>query len=334
MAAGCAQGSVGLKMKQVLAGLDPKVYVQHALHASERDWPETNCYTDLWIEVLHARGQAPEAMLGFTVAQDFEGDQFTFFKPSLEDIERLYGVRVTELSIFDDVERHVLTQIGRGRITLVEVDSYYLPDTRGVTYRQSHSKTTIAINGLDAAARRMTYFHNAGFYALEGEDYDGVFGRAEAANLLFPYVEFAKFPARAVQPSVAMAQAMLGQNLHRRPEANPFRAWQAELPAHVEDLLQRPEAYFHTYAFNTLRQFGANYALLGAHLDWLSASGLKVEIEACALISSAAKAMQFQLARAVARRKAQGLDAALAPISDAWDLLMMRLHARFLSRAA
>ncbi|MBE7204408.1 MAG: DUF1839 family protein, partial [Parafilimonas terrae] len=69
-------------------------YVPHALHDAGRDWPETNCYVDLWIELLHGRGLVPEAMLGFTLRQDFEGDQFTFFKPPTGDIERLYGLEV------------------------------------------------------------------------------------------------------------------------------------------------------------------------------------------------------------------------------------------------
>ena len=55
--------------------------------AATRIWPETNCYVDLWIEVLAAAGFTPEAMLGFTLTQDFEGDQFTFFKVPLEDLE-------------------------------------------------------------------------------------------------------------------------------------------------------------------------------------------------------------------------------------------------------
>jgi len=67
-------------MTSVFSGIDPETYRAHALHSSERAWPETNCYVDLWIEVLASSGVAPEAMLGFTLTQDFEGDQFTFFK--------------------------------------------------------------------------------------------------------------------------------------------------------------------------------------------------------------------------------------------------------------
>lgn len=118
-----------------LACLTPEGHQPHALHAAERIWPETNCYVDLWIEVLSALGLEPKAMLGFTLSQDFEGDQFTFFKVPLEDLEKLHGIRATELAVYEPVETHVETQIARGRLCLVEVDSYFLPDTNGVSYR-------------------------------------------------------------------------------------------------------------------------------------------------------------------------------------------------------
>ncbi len=118
-----ARSGVDRLMPMVFPGLDPETYSVHALHSQERMWPETNCYVDLWIEVLNALGLAPEAMLGFTLTQDFEGDQFTFFKVPLEDLEALYGVVATELAIFDTVENHVEMQIERGRLCLVEMDS-------------------------------------------------------------------------------------------------------------------------------------------------------------------------------------------------------------------
>ena len=103
MAGQRTESAVGLSrsMTSVFSGIDPETYRQHALHSSERAWPETNCYVDLWIEVLATSGVAPEAMLGFTLTQDFEGDQFTFFKVPLEDLDTLYGIRATELAIYD-----------------------------------------------------------------------------------------------------------------------------------------------------------------------------------------------------------------------------------------
>ena len=65
----------------VIPGLTQATYSRHALHGEGVIWPEKNCYADLWIELLHAQKLAPEAMLPFVLAVDFEGDQWTFFKP-------------------------------------------------------------------------------------------------------------------------------------------------------------------------------------------------------------------------------------------------------------
>jgi hypothetical protein len=217
---------------------------------------------DLWIEVLSAQGLPPEAMLGFTLTQDFEGDQFTFFKVPLEDLEALYGIRVTELAIFDRPERHVLEQIGRGRLTLLELDSYFLPDTRGVTYRQEHGKTTVAVNRLDLEKRELDYFHNGGFFHLSSEDFDGLFQTNAAPEALpfLPYTEFAKFPAAypAARDMRETAWKLLRHHFARRPEQNPIRAFAEVFPTQVERLAERDFGFFHKYAFNTLRQVGAN----------------------------------------------------------------------------
>ena len=55
--------------------LNAAAYSAHALHSLDRSWPETNCYTDLWIELLHALGMEPHAMLPFLFSLDFEGEQ-------------------------------------------------------------------------------------------------------------------------------------------------------------------------------------------------------------------------------------------------------------------
>src|SRR3954453_18212192 len=125
---------------------------------------------------------------------------FTFFKFPLRDLEALYGAIVQELSIYDSVEAHAIEQAARGRAVLVEVDGFYLPDTRGVSYRRQHTKTTIAIDRIDPASNSLEYFHNAGFFALDGEDYDGVFAKLpqqQRDDILFPYVEFVRFDGEA-----------------------------------------------------------------------------------------------------------------------------------------
>ena len=69
----------------------------HAVHAGGQTYHETNCYTDILIELLHARGDEPLAVLGSTVRLDFEGDQWTFFKPHPADLEGLFGIDIHEM---------------------------------------------------------------------------------------------------------------------------------------------------------------------------------------------------------------------------------------------
>src|ERR1700733_9920799 len=82
-----------------LPGLDASTYQRHAVHAPDRMWTEKNCYVDVWIELLHVLGLEPLAMAPFAVAVDFEGDQWTFYKPSHEELRELYGVDVQELTV-------------------------------------------------------------------------------------------------------------------------------------------------------------------------------------------------------------------------------------------
>lgn len=322
-----------LALPTIFSGLGPDTYKPHALHQPERMWPETNCYVDLWIETLHAFGSEPEAMLGFTLMQDFEGDQFTFFKVPLEDLEALYGIRSTELAIYDRVETHVAEQLRRGRLCLVEMDSFYMPDTHGVGYHGEHGKTTVAINRLDVAGRSIDYFHNAGFFRLEGDDFDGLFHMKDGPEELpfLPYTEFVKFPAQQPTPGHLRSEAerLAKQHFARRPTDNPVAAFAKLFPSQVEKVAERPFDFFHKYAFNTLRQLGANFELAASHLDWLRPDGSLVEAAGHARrISEVAKATQFQVARAVARRKFEPLATALDPAAEAWDALMRDLVGR------
>ena len=277
---------------------DPLAHAASPLHDAARDWPQTNCYADLWIEALHARGLPAEAMLGFTATLDFEGDQFTFFKPPLEDIELLYGLIVHELSLYDDLAGHIAAQCARGRLVMVETDAFHLPDTRGVSYGVESSKTTIGVNRIDIAAKRIDYFHNEGYFRAEGADYEGLmaFGAAEGRVKLPPYAEIVK-PHRAPLGEKAMrecARALLARHLDRRPSTNPVLAFAERAPALVERVAAREPEFFHKFAFNSLRQLGANFELMSSGLAWLAnGDEFAGEIEACRAISAGAKSFQF-----------------------------------------
>jgi hypothetical protein len=323
-------------MDALLPALDPATYQRHPFHGPDRIWPEGNCYSDLWIEILPALGLPSESIFGFTVTQDFEGDHFTFFKPPLEDIESLFGIVVQELAIYDEVATHVENQLARGRLSLVEVDSYFLPDTRGLSYGISHGKTSVAFNRLDRAARRAEYFHGPGYHVLEGEDFDGVFkGYGDETTPFLPYTEVVKFPRGPIaQPSRAAVGDILVRHMARRPVENPIRVFQSGIAAQAEAVAARDPGFFHLFAFNTLRQFGANFELLAGHIAWLDDHADAPGVAAARQIAETAKVCQFQLARACARKKFDSLSPALEPAVEAYDALMAALDARWSPAAA
>jgi hypothetical protein len=321
--------------KPLLPG-DPLAYRRHQMHSGERHWPQTNCYADLWIEILHMLGTEPAAAFGFTVAQDFEGDQFTFFKPPLDDLEALYGLHVTELALYDDLIGHLEQQIARRRLVLIELDSFYMPDTQGISYRTSHGKTTIAVNRLDRAARQLDYFHNDGLHRALGEDFDGLLRLLPGQmrdDTLFPYAEMVRLPQHLPGDAELRSTALrlLARHVSRRPDTNPVSAFRAVATMQAQALSERPTEIFHHYAFNTLRQLGANFELLATHLGWLGTSvdGLDDAREAALRIAEGAKIAQFHLARAMKQKRFERFDASLADLATQHDIVSAALARRF-----
>lgn len=324
-------------MKVSALNLDPSTYRPHALHTGDRAWVETNCYVDLWIEVVHALKLDPTAALAFTVAMDFEGDQWLFFKHPTADLYELYGIDVQELAIWRPLLEHATVQVRQGRIVLVEVDAFFLPDTRGVSYRQAHTKTTIGIESIDSAARTLTYFHNAGFFKLDGDDFTALFhpDAGRASNELAPYTEFAKFERLRRLDDADLARrsvALLSRYLERAPKENPFSRFGACFRQDLEALVGQPPEAFHNYAFTTLRQCGSCFELCASYLRWLETRGepglgpLAAEFEA---ISNAAKALQLKAARAVLVKRPIEVDATLASMTRAWNSAVEQLKARY-----
>ena len=297
----------------------PETFQSHRLHAQDRCWPETNCYVDLWIEILAACGFEPEAMLGFTAALDWAGDQFVFPKPPLSDLELGFGVRVDELAIWDGLVGHIVAQLSRGNLCLVEVDGFWLPDTASVSYRREHVKTTVAVCAISPVTRSAVCLHNAACVRVSGEDFDGAFAEPE----LVPYVETVRFSASPPDRTDirAFAETNLARHRARRPQHNPVRAFQAELEQRAETLAARDPALFHRFAFHTLRQLGSNFELLADHLNWLYPDAAAGCARHCLTISETARAVQFRMARAFNRRRFDGLALALEPAAESWDAL-------------
>src|SRR5690242_19147631 len=107
-----------------LLGFDPSTYSPSTLHHAGRIFPETNCYVDVWIELLHALRIDPASAMAFTCMVDFEGDQWTFFKPPPEELHRLYGIDVHEMQLYRPAVSHLIEQLSLGRTLIIEVDSF------------------------------------------------------------------------------------------------------------------------------------------------------------------------------------------------------------------
>jgi uncharacterized protein DUF1839 len=280
----------------------PESYEPHEVHRGERTYLETNCYTDILVELLHARGLEPLAAMGSLVRLDFEGDQWTFFKPFPGDLERLYGVDVHEMQPYRSLPEQIRTQLADGRTVIVELDAWFLPDTAATSYRSEHVKTSVAVAAIDPEAERLRYFHNAGLYELEGEDYRGVFrlGGGFSADVLPPYTEIVRFDAGAPLAGGALreeARALLAHHLARRPRTNPFDRFGEHLADELPRLLEGDAAGYHAYAFATVRMAGSAFELLASHVDWLLGDEGRLASAALRRIVEGAKILSFKLAR-------------------------------------
>jgi Domain of unknown function (DUF1839) len=312
-----------------LLNLDPVNYVPSSLHDAGRHFRETNCYADLWIELLHAQGINPASAMGSAFAVDFEGDQWTFFKPPPEELLRLFGIDVHEMQIYRSPLDHAAEQLKAGRTIIIEVDSFYLPDNAASSYRRAHVKSSIAIEGIDFADQRLQYFHGTGYYELFGEDYRGLFrsNRKLCKDVLPPYVEIVRFDAGLRLNGNQLrraAQEFAIQTLGRRPTRNPWLAFRDRLCQDLPGLLAGTEDNYHAYAFATVRQCGAAFELAKSFLEWADGPERSDAAAAAELFgrqASGAKTLLFKLAR----RRRFDPRSEIEQLANVWDAAMEAL---------
>jgi len=298
----------------------------HPLHGPEQVWGETNCYVDLWVEVLHSLGLDPVPAGVTALSADFDGDQWTFLKPPPEDLWALYGVEVSELNVWRPLADHLADHLARGRLLTVEVDSFWLPDTAGVSYRRQHTKTTIAVAGLDRGSATLDYFHGAGRHTLSGEDLDGVLRLVPGADRLPPYVEVVRVERifRDERRTAAAATRLAREHLARRRDPDPLSRLGERLVADLPWLAAQDMDTFHGYAFATCRQCGATAQLAAQVCAWLEArTGAQLARAATcfAEVAADAKSLQFLLARG-ARGRTVDLAGPLGRMATAWTTAM------------
>ena len=308
-----------------LPGLASLTYPRHALHDAQCLWVEKNCYADLWIEIIHAKGYEPQAMLPFTVSVDFEGDQWTFFKPSHDELRSLYGIKVHELTVWRPLLDHAMEHLSAGRLVSIEVDAFWLPDTHGTDYQTKHSKTTIAINHVDAVRQEIAYFHNAGYFLARGEDFRQLLKIDATVPELPLFAELISFNAQPLHNPAQRRQASLAlmdKQLQCIPSDNPIDKFANRFAVDLPWLQAQGLAHYHAWAFAGIRQWGAAHELTAAWIDWMGNSLPPESQEVSALfrdLSQDAKTLILKGARAVMSKKPFDPQTQLLPAAEKWQ---------------
>jgi hypothetical protein len=309
----------GSSMRPLTIAAGPVDHRAHATHSPERIWLETNCYFDLWIEILHGLGLDPVPAFACLLSADHDGLQWDFIKQPPEDLRRLYGLDVAEDNVWLPVLDTVESGPGRGVLHTVEVDSWWLPDTAGTAYRTQHVKTTIVPTRVDRQGRVLWYLHNAGLFELRDDDFDGVFNLGEHDDaILPPYVERIRRLPGPVEPDALVRTVR--DHLARRPAGNPIERLIDGVQRATQWLPAAGMELFHPWAFATLRQCGATAELtadLAVHLDAHFPGAGQAE-EHFRAVAVAAKSVQFKMARVAAGRTVD-VGPALAGMTGSWQ---------------
>jgi hypothetical protein len=221
----------------------------------------------------------------------------------------------------------IAEQIDAGRTIIVELDSWFLPDTQATSYRNEHVKTSVAVEAIDLDRRWMRYFHGPGLFELEGEDYDGIFRLAGEPDpwILPPYTELVRFdagPRLTGDELRAAARDSLRRHLRRRPPENPFRHFGRALELELPSLLEGGLDAYHAYAFATVRMVGAAFELATSATDWLYGPLGAGAAEPMTRIVDGCKLLGFRLAR----RRAFDPQPVLATMADSWSEAMGALE--------
>jgi hypothetical protein len=310
-----------------LSHLDSKTYVPSPLHGEAMAWVEKNCYVDVFIELIHALGLEPRAALPFVFTLDFLNDQWTFFKPPHHDLQRLYGIDIQELNVWRPLYEHALTYQETGDPISTEADSYWLPDTAGTDYRRNHVKTTIIICHIDAKAQTLGYFHNAGYFQLDGEDFRHLF-RLDVNNdpAFMPfYAEIVRL-ARATKKSqveiTEISLELLRHHLTLVAADNPVSRFETYVIDHCEKTKELGIDYYHAWSFATTRQLGAASELAAVYCEWLTAQGRLDLVSAAAdfrTISTLTKTLLLKMARIYTTQKISDLRPLFVDMAEAWS---------------
>ncbi|MGH2858413.1 MAG: DUF1839 family protein, partial [Solirubrobacteraceae bacterium] len=233
---------------------------------------------------------------------------------------------IHEMQPYRPLPVQITEQLQAGRAIIVELDSWWLPDTASTSYHSEHVKTSVVPDAIDAEREEMNYFHGPGLFSLAGEDYRGIFRIGESdPEVLPPYTEIVRFDAGerlADEPLREVALEALRRHLRRRPDSNPFERFGSQLAGALPDLLDGELDEFHAYAFATVRMAGSAFEVLADHAHWLFGDGAGPAGDAMGEIVDGCKALSFRLAR----RRAFEPEPAIEALADAWERALGELQ--------
>jgi len=276
-------------------------------------------------------------MLPFVIGIDFEEDQWTFCKPSHDDLYEIYGVLVNELTVWKPLLEHALEHMNRGSFVITEAPAFWLPDTASTDYRQNHTKTSIAITHIETTGHRMGYFHNAGHFFLSGEDFIKLFqlDAPPHPGCLPLYAETVRFGHGPSLPADALrvaSRALWRKHLKRAPSSNPVLRFAQRFAHDLPTMRELGLPHYNEWAFATVRQLGAAFELAAQSLQWLGHGAdaeCPVAAEAFTQIAHDAKAMIFKGARAIVLHRPLDPVAELEKTAMAWETGLQAVRQHF-----
>ena len=269
-------------------------------------------------------------MLGHVFRADYEGDQWTFLKPTPDELRSASTpIDVHEMQPHRPLPEAIETQLTRGRTVIVELDSWYLPDTRGIGYRSHHIKTAIA-PGRDrhSWANGLHYFHNGGLWSLGGEDFRGALCALDSADrraaaALHGAGAFRSRPARCAGELSATrrAAAVARGHLRRRPGREPVHrrfgrqlTTEPSLACSACDMQEIHDYLFHHHP----NVWVGVRARRGPTCGWLFEGEAEFEAVALDQIVAGCKSLAFRLAR----RRPFDTDALIGNLERQWELAL------------
>jgi hypothetical protein len=249
-------------------------------------------------------------------------------KPPHDELRDLYGIDVQELNCWRPLLDHAVEHLAAGKLISTEADAWWLPDTSGTDYRRQHTKSTIVLNDLDVDGKRLGYWHNAGYFTLEGEDFVETF-RDREMRFFAELVRIDRVVRRPESELRARSGKLLARHLAHRPAENPIARFAQRFARDLPELQAKGLAHYHAWAFATVRQLGAAAELLAVYLRWLAGEDAGQFAPAAAAydtISAGAKSFILKAARAVNSKKPFDASASFDEWARAWAAAIANLE--------